>query len=112
MLPQRPRFVRERTEPSGHILEPAWAGTRVLVRIGHGDPHFLGYEGVVDGPRELYDAIVAVARCETAILDGVLVDDWKDESDLEVDDLGQRFALQVGGCQHLAALDLPEAGGR
>ena len=50
------------------------------------------------GPRELYDAIVAETRCETAILDGVLVSDWKDESDLEVDDhagRGEIFFVEV-----------------
>ncbi|TME25299.1 MAG: hypothetical protein E6I64_11175 [Chloroflexi bacterium] len=72
IAPQRPRVVRDRTEPSGHILEPEWSGTRVLVRIG-GGPRFRGYAGTVEGPRELYDAIVADARCETAIIDGVLV---------------------------------------
>jgi len=108
ILPQRPRFVRERAELPGHILEPAWAGTRVLVRIGHGEPHFLGYDGPVDGPRELYEAIVAVARCETATLDGVLVDDWKDESDLEVDDSGNAYTRQFGSRQIFAAFDLLE----
>lgn len=111
IAPQRPKVVRERAEPSGHILEPAWAGTRVLVRIGHGEPRFLGYDGAVDGPRELYDAIVAVARCDTAILDGVLVDDWKDESDLEMDDAGNAYTRQFGGRQIFAAFDLLEVDG-
>ena len=95
IAPQRPRVVRDRTEPSGHILEPEWSGTRVLVRIG-GGPRFRGYAGEVEGPRELYDAIVADARCETAIIDGVLVTDWRDESDLEMDDQGNAYTRQFG----------------
>jgi hypothetical protein len=56
-------------------LEPEWVGTRALVRIGHGEPRYLGYEGTLDGPRELYDAIVADTQSESAIIDGVLVSD-------------------------------------
>ncbi|HEV8536444.1 MAG TPA: hypothetical protein VGR87_12140 [Candidatus Limnocylindria bacterium] len=111
LAPQRPRVVRERAEPDAHILEPEWVGTRTLVRVGHGEPHFLGYAGTVDGPRELYDAIVADARCETAIIDGVLVKDWKDESDLEVDDQGNAYTRQFGGRQIFAAFDLLEIDG-
>ena len=65
------------------------------MRIGHGDPRFVGYSGATSGPRELYDAIVADAHCNTAIIDGVLVNDWRDESDLEVDDQGN--ALKIAG---------------
>src|SRR5205807_7081178 len=108
LLPQRPRSVRERAERHGHILEPAWTGTRVLVRVGHPEPHFLGYGGVVAGPRELYDAIVAETQCNTAIIDGVLVNDWKDESELEVDDQGIAYTRQFGGRQIFAAFDLLE----
>ena len=111
IAPQRPRVVRERAEPEGHILEPEWSGTRVLVRIGHGDPRFVGYGGATSGPRELYDAIVADAHCETAIIDGVLVDDWRDESDLEVDDQGNAYTRQFGGRQIFAAFDLLEVDG-
>jgi bifunctional non-homologous end joining protein LigD len=111
LLPQRPKAVRERAEPTGHILEPEWQGKRVLVRIGHGDPLFLGYGGTVEGPRELYDAIVADARCDTAIIDGVLVADWKDESDLEVDDQGNAYTRQLGGRVVFAAFDLLEVDG-
>jgi bifunctional non-homologous end joining protein LigD len=110
-LPQRARFVRERTEREGHILEPAWTGTRVLVRVGHPEPHFLGYEGKVEGPRELYDAIVAETQCDTAIIDGVLVDNWKDEGDLEMDDQGNAYTRQIGGRQIFAAFDLLEVDG-
>src|SRR5437879_1692968 len=93
-------------EREGHILEPAWTGTRVLVRVGHPEPHFVGYEGKVAGPRELYDAIVAETQCSTAILDGVLVDGWKDESDLEVDEQGNAYTRQFGGRQIFAAFDI------
>jgi len=110
IAPQRPRVVRDRTEPSGHILEPEWSGTRVLVRIG-GGPRFRGYAGTVEGPRELYEAIVADARCETAIIDGVLVTDWRDESDLEMDDEGNAYTRQYGGRQIFAAFDLLEIDG-
>ena len=32
LAPQRPKPVREQAELPSHILEPAWEGTRVLVR--------------------------------------------------------------------------------
>jgi ATP-dependent DNA ligase len=83
----------------------------VLVRVGHPEPRFVGYEGKVDGPRELYDAIVAETQSGTAILDGVLVDDWKDESDLEVDAQGNAYTRQSGGRQIFAAFDLLEVDG-
>jgi bifunctional non-homologous end joining protein LigD len=103
--------VRERAEQEGHILEPAWTGTRALVRVGHPAPHYVGYEGGIDGPRELYDAIVADAQCQTAIIDGVLVSDWRDESDLEVDANGNAYQRQLGGRQIFAAFDLLEVDG-
>jgi bifunctional non-homologous end joining protein LigD len=112
LAPQRPRFVRERAEPEGHILEPAWSGTRALVRIGQSGPRFRGYDGELDAPRELYDAIVADARCSSAIIDGVLVDDWHDESDLEVDDQGNAFTRVPGGRRIFAAFDLLEVDGQ
>ena len=111
LVPQRPRSVRERTEQPGHILEPAWKGTRVLVRVGHPEPHFVGYDGQINGPRELYDAIVAETKGDTAIIDGVLVDDWKDESDLEIDAQGNAYTRQFGGRQIFAAFDLLEIDG-
>lgn len=111
LAPQRPRYVRERAEPHGFTLEPEWAGKRVLVRVGHGEPRYLGYSGPVEGPRELYDAVVADARCETAVIDGVLVDNWQDESDLEVDDSGSAFTRVPNGRQIFAAFDLLEVDG-
>ena len=73
LAPQRPRYAREKAELASHILEPEWLGKRAIARVGHGGPRFVGYGGEVDGPRELFDAIVAEARCTTAIIDGVLV---------------------------------------
>jgi len=96
LAPQRPRYVRERAEPSGHILEPEWKGVRALVRVGHTGPRFIGYDGPVDGPRELYDAIVADTRSSTAILDGVMVDGFLDEAELEMDPQGNAL-LEVDG---------------
>ena len=83
----------------------------MLVRVGHPEPHFIGYEGKVAGPRELYDAIVAESQCTTAIIDGVLVDEWKDETDLEVDDHGNAYTRQFAGKQIFAAFDLLEVDG-
>jgi len=111
LVPQRPRYVRERAERDGHILEPEWVGTRALARVGHDGPRFIGYSGPVEGPRELYDAVVAEARCETATIDGVLVPDWRDEQDLEAGPDGEAFTRQVAGRQIFAAFDLLEVDG-
>ena len=111
LAPQRPRYSRERSEPDGHILEPEWPGTRALVRIGHTGPHFTGYAGPVDGPRELYDAITALARCRTAIIDGVLVPDWQDEQELEMDRDGNAYTRPPTGRRIFAAFDLLEVDG-
>lgn len=111
LAPQRPRYVRERAEPERHILEPEWPGTRVLVRIGHPGPHFVGYAGPVDGPRELYDAIVAESRCETAVIDGVLVPEWRDEPELELDAEGNAYTRPSGPRAIFAAFDLLEIDG-
>ena len=111
LRPQRPRYVREQAEPVGHILEPQWSGVRALVRVGHPVPHFVGYEGEVDGPRELYDAIVADTRADTAILDGVLVDGWQDEAELEMDSQGNALSRAAGARRVFAAFDLLEVDG-
>ncbi len=111
LAPQRPKHVRERTAPEGHIVEPEWVGRRLLVRVGHPPPHFLGYAGEVEGPRELYDAITAEARCTSAIIDGVLVEDWRDERDLEMDDAGNAFVRETGPRRIFAAFDLLEVDG-
>ena len=111
LAPQRPRYARERPEPVGHILEPEWKGVRALVRVGHDGPRFIGYDGPVDGPRELYDAIVADTRSNTAILDGVLVDGFLDEVELETDSQGNALTRTPGGRRIFAAFDLLEVDG-
>jgi bifunctional non-homologous end joining protein LigD len=111
LLPQRPHYFREQAEPAGHILEPEWKGIRVLVRVGHEGPRFVGYTGQVDGPRELYDAIVAETHSSTAILDGVLVDAWQDEAELEVDSDGNGVSRPAGNRRIFAAFDLLEVDG-
>lgn len=111
LLPQRPKPVREQAELPNHILEPAWQGTRVLVRIGHAGPRFVGYDGPVDGPRALYDAIVAETRSRSAVLDGVLVANWEDDRDLEMDPQGNAFTRDVPRRQIFSAFDLLEVDG-
>lgn len=111
LAPQRPRYARERPEPVGHILEPEWKGVRALVRVGHDGPRFIGYDGPVDGPRELYDAIVADTRSNTAILDGVLVDGFLDDVELEMDGQGNALTRSSGGRRIFAAFDLLEVDG-
>ena len=111
LIPQRPRAVREQAELPHHILEPAWSGTRVLVRVGHDGPRFVGYDGPMEGPRELYDAIQAETRCATAVIDGVLVDDWEDEADLEVDASGNAYVRGAPGRRIFSAFDLLEVDG-
>ncbi len=111
LAPQRPKPVREQAELSSHILEPAWEGTRVLVRIGHPGPRFVGYDGPVEGPRELFEAIQAEAHCASAILDGVLVTNWEDDRDLEVDPQGNAFTREMPRRQIFSAFDLLEVDG-
>lgn len=111
LLPQRPRPAREQAERPEHILEPAWAGVRTLVRIGHAGPRFVGYGGPFDGPAGLYAAIAAEARCGTAVLDGVLVDKWSDEADLEVDAAGNAIVRPAAARQIFSAFDLLEVDG-
>ena len=112
LAPQRPRYRRERTEPEGWILEPEWAGRRALVRIGHPEPHFVGYAGPIDGPRELYDAISSEVLCASAVIDGVLVDDFEDERELEIDPDGNAFVRQVAPHTIFTAFDLLEVDGQ
>lgn len=111
LLPQRPRYAHDHAEPDGHILEPEWKGVRVLVRVGHDGPRFVGYDGPVEGPRELYDAIVADTSAGSAILDGVLVDGFSDEPELEVDSEGVATTRSGGGRRIFAAFDLLEVDG-
>ena len=109
--PQRPRYKRERSEPEGFILEPAWPGLRALVRIGHGEPRFVGYDGAVDGPRELYDAIASEATCRTAVIDGVVVTDFEPERELEIDAEGNDLVRPTAPRTIFAAFDLLEIDG-
>lgn len=111
LAPQRPRYVREKTEPDGHILEPEWSGTRALVRVGYGEPRSVGYHGPVEVPRELYDAIASDAQCETAIIDGVLTD-VEDERELEVDNEGNAYTRDLKPRTVFAAFDLLEVDGQ
>lgn len=111
LAPQRPRYRRGLAEPQWHLLEPEWPGTRVLVRIGHQGPRFVGYAGPVEGPRELYDAIVAEARCDTAVIDGVLVHEWRDDPDLELDPEGNAYTRANSARAIFAAFDLLEVDG-
>ncbi len=111
LAPQRPKPVREQAELPNHILEPAWEGTRVLVRIGHPGPRFVGYDGPVEGPRELFEAIQAEAHCTSAIVDGVLVTNWEDDRDLEVDPQGNAFTREMPRRQIFSAFDLLEFDG-
>lgn len=106
LRPQRPRYVRAQAEPTGHILEPEWKGTRVLVRVGEDGPRYTGYDGAIEGPRELYDAIVADTQARSAILDGVLVEAWRDEADLEMDAEGNAINRVPGARTIFAAFDL------
>jgi bifunctional non-homologous end joining protein LigD len=110
--PQRPRFKRQISEPDGHVLEPEWEGRRALVRLGHPGPRFVGYAGPIEGPRELYDAITVEARCSTAILDGVLVDEFKEERELELDAEGNAFVRQTAPRTIFAAFDILEVDGQ
>lgn len=111
LLPQRARAVRDRAEPQGYLIEPAWVGVRTLIRVGHSGSRFVGYEGSIQGPRELYEAIVAVTHCTTAIIDGVMVPDWSDDPDLEVDSHGGALVRRAPVRQIFAAFDLLEVDG-
>lgn len=111
LAPQRPRYVREQAEPDGHILEPEWKGVRVLVGVNTPGSRYVGYDGPYDGPRELYDAIVADTRSNSAILDGVLVDGFLDEAELEMDAQGNAVSRAPGGRRIFAAFDLLEVDG-
>lgn len=104
--------MSERAEADGYILEPEWSGTRALVRVGHPEPHFVGYAGPVDAPTELYQAISADTQCETAVVDGVLVGDFVEESELELDGDGNAFLRRLPPRTIFAAFDLLEVDGR
>lgn len=112
LRPQRAKETGDRREMPGYILEPEWTGTRALVRVGHPEPHFVGYAGPVDGPRELFDAITSEARCQTGVIDGVLVADFEEEPELEVDPDGNAYVRSGPPRTIFAAFDLLEVDGQ
>lgn len=113
LTPQRPRFLREFAESPDYILEPAWRGTRTLVTVGPG-PSATGYDGKpVDAPRELLDAIVAMTNADEAIIDGIFVERFLDESELETgagDD--EAFVRPAAPRAVFVAVDLLEVDGQ
>lgn len=111
LSPQRPRFLREFAESPDYILEPSWRGTRGLVLVGR-SPAMVGYGGKdVDAPRELLEAIVAVAECETAVVDGVLVRDFLEEPDLEGTSSEEAFQRRSAARDVFVAVDLLDVDG-
>lgn len=106
LAPQRPRTVREHPGSAGYLLEPEWAGTRALVRVGLGEPRFLGYRGVLDAGAELHAAITAAVACASAVLDGVIVPDFRPEADLEADGRGSALIRQPAPRTVYAVFDL------
>ncbi len=111
VAPRRPRSAHERAESEGYVLEPEWAGTRALLRIGHPEPHFIGYHGPFEGPRELYEAVGVDAQCRTAVIDGVLVTEFEEEPELEMDPAGNAFTRKRSPRTVFAAFDLLEVDG-
>lgn len=111
MAPRRPRSAHETAESEGYVLEPEWAGTRALLRIGHPEPHFIGYHGPFEGPRELYEAVGVDAQCRTAVIDGVLVTEFEEEPELEMDPAGNAFMRKRSPRTVFAAFDLLEVDG-
>ncbi len=111
LIPQRPRFLREFAESSEYILEPCWDGTRALVAVGP-SPSATGYGAApVDVPRELLDAIVAVADCDSAVIDGVIVRDFLQEADLEGGDGDDAYQRRAQPRDVFVAVDLLEVDG-
>lgn len=111
LSPQRPRFAREFAETSDYILEPSWRGTRVLAVVGP-RPAFIGYGGEpVDGPRGLLDAIAAATESDRAVIDGVIVHEFNEESALEADAQGEAFLRRAPARDVFVAVDLLEVDG-
>ena len=113
LAPQRPRFLREFAESPDYILEPAWRGTRALVTVGR-VPAATGYDGrTVDAPRELLDAIVAMTSADEAVLDGIFVEGFVEESDLEPGaGEDEAFVRRVPARSVFVAVDLLEVDGQ
>ncbi|TMD58151.1 MAG: hypothetical protein E6I87_13150 [Chloroflexi bacterium] len=111
LAPQRPRFLREFAESPDYILEPAWRGTRALVEVGP-RPTAVGYDRKpVAVPRELLDAIVAVIAADEAVVDGVFVEGFVDESDLEPGEGDDAFVRRTAPREVFVAIDLLELDG-
>lgn len=111
LSPQRPRFVREFAETSDYILEPSWQGTRVLAVLGT-RPAFVGYGGEpVDGPHGLLEAIAGATTSAEAVIDGVIVHEFNDESELEADAQGEAFLRRAPTRDIFVAFDLLEVDG-
>jgi bifunctional non-homologous end joining protein LigD len=111
LLPQRPRFLREFAESSDYILEPSWRGTRALVRVG-ANQGAVGYEGrPVTAARELLEAIAAVADCQSALIDGVIVPDFVEESELEGGEGDEAYLRRAVPRDVFVAVDLLEVDG-
>lgn len=112
LLPQRPRTtVKVFAEDPDYLLEPCWQGTRALAVIGTQE-RFIGYGGErVEAPRELLEAIAAVADCSTAVLDGVIVHELPEELDLEVDEQGDPYQRAGVARDVFVAFDLLEVDG-
>lgn len=110
LAPQRARLVRQFAESSDYLLEPCWRGTRALAVIGP-RPSFIGDRAPVEAPRELLEAIAAVADCGAAVVDGVIVHGLADESDLEMDTEGEAFQRPSMLRDVYVAFDLLEVDG-
>ncbi len=111
LTPQRPRFQREFAESSDYILEPSWRGIRALVHLGAA-PRARGYDGVEPAvPKDLLDAISAVADCDTGILDGIVVDGFTEEAELERVEGAEAFQRRQAARQVFVAVDLLEVDG-
>jgi bifunctional non-homologous end joining protein LigD len=113
LAPQRPRVQREFAESPDYILEPAWRGTRALITVGP-TPRAIGYDGkAVQAPRELVEAIVAVTSADEAVIDGIFVEGFTDESALEsgTDD-AEAFVRRAAPRSVFVAVDLLELDGQ
>ena len=111
LQPQRPKRLSDRFDAEGHLLEPGWAGRRLLVRVGGEGPRFTGYEGPVEAPAEVYEAVARALRAGSAVVDGVLIAAWADERELENDGQGNAVVRTRPARRVFAAFDLLEVDG-
>lgn len=109
--PQRPRFLRQFTESPDYILEPSWQGVRALIEVGP-NPSARGYGGrPLNAPRELLEAVAAVAACDTALIDGVIVRDFGAEGELEAGEGDDAYLRRPAIHDVFVAVDLLEVDG-